>query len=168
MGTQKLPRLNREANREAVPIYDAIAPIPALGFPFAHRIYATAYTSWPKLPELFPTSFPGIKTSRDPLVVEVDRHALVERICFYLDQKNKDGEVAASCPTAMEDTATFDPHKTRSFLIREFNTDIQLARENGEVGTDEQIGRKIVGQKIRKFLYRPFDQRFLYWEELTT
>jgi hypothetical protein len=61
-GTGKLAQLGRESRHESEPEYAALTPAPALGNPLAHRTYSVAYTDWPRLPELFPVSFPGIKT----------------------------------------------------------------------------------------------------------
>ncbi len=38
------------------------------------------YLSWPLLPELFPASFPGVRSGRDDLVMDIDRERLVRRM----------------------------------------------------------------------------------------
>src|SRR5208282_5771319 len=72
-GTGKLRQLERESSHEAEPEYSPLIPVDALGDLFGHRAHTTAYLTWPRLPELFPFSFPGVKTSRDPLVIDIDR-----------------------------------------------------------------------------------------------
>ena len=46
---------------------------------------AADYVTWPSLPDLFPVSFPGVKTSRDDVVVDIDRDQLVKRMKDYFD-----------------------------------------------------------------------------------
>jgi hypothetical protein len=60
-GNQKLSQLKREAKGEAEPVYDSLTTNMTLGLPFAKRILDDRYTTWPRLAELFPTSFPGIR-----------------------------------------------------------------------------------------------------------
>ena len=43
-----------------------------LGLPFAEVAVSTEWSNWPSLPDLFPKSFPGVKTSRDSFVVDID------------------------------------------------------------------------------------------------
>ncbi len=38
------------------------------------------YVAWPTLPELFPVAFPGVKTSRDDVLVDIDRGRLMVRM----------------------------------------------------------------------------------------
>jgi len=45
------------------------------------------------LPELFPFSFPGVKTSRDELVMDIDRNRLIERMKQYFDPDLSDAEI---------------------------------------------------------------------------
>ncbi len=57
--------------------YAEFEPAVELGFPFSPAATAADYLSWPLLPELFPVSFPGVKTSRDEGLVDIDRERLV-------------------------------------------------------------------------------------------
>ena len=41
------------------------------------RAVSEAYPAWPLLPDLFPASFPGVKTRRDDVVVDINRDRLV-------------------------------------------------------------------------------------------
>jgi Type ISP C-terminal specificity domain/N-6 DNA Methylase len=86
-GTGKLAQLESESKHEAEPVYEALQPEPALGLPFAIRVQTIAYTSWPALPELFPKSYPGVKTSRDSLVVDIDRDRLEARMKNYVSEE---------------------------------------------------------------------------------
>lgn len=116
-GVGKLAQLEQESQSKSEPNYTPLTPSPALGNPFAHRIHSTASTSWPRLPEFFPASFPGIKTSRDPIVVDIDRDRLVGRMDFYLDSENSDERVRDVLPLAMTNAARFDAIETRRVLL---------------------------------------------------
>jgi hypothetical protein len=144
-GTGKLAQLRRESRNESEPEYSALSPAPALGNPLAHRAHSVAYTSWPRLPELFPISFPGIKTSRDALLVDIDRERLEARMDQYLGKITSDAELGVTIPCAMEKTARFDPTSTRRTLQEKGFRQWQVIR----------------------YAYRPFDVRWLYWEPET-
>ncbi len=103
------------------------------------------YLSWPLLPELFPASFPGVQTSRDDVVVDIDRERLLQRMQQYFDPKISHEEMKRIAPGAMETTAHFDAMVARDHL-----------RQRGFLSTN-----------IFRFCYRPFDTRWLYWEPET-
>ena len=91
---------------------------------------------WPALPDLFPVSFPGVKTSRDGFLVDVDLDRLRARVADYFDARVSHEDIARRYPGAMKTTAGFDARAVRDAL---------LARG----GPNE-------GGFIR-FAYRPFD-----------
>ena len=144
-GIHKLQQLLDESQSFLEPTYNRIDPNPALGYPFADRVHSSGYVSWPRLPELFPLSFPGIKTSRDSLVVDIDREHLEVRIQHYLSADVTDVEMAALVPAAMMSSAQFRAREVRTLL-----------RAKGYVPS-----------QIVRFCYRPFDLRWLYWEPTT-
>ena len=65
--------------------YTAIRPLPQLGLPFKPMEVNDSWHDWPSLPDLFPTSFPGVKTSRDSLLVDLDIETLKARVKGYFD-----------------------------------------------------------------------------------
>ena len=144
-GTGKLQQLEREALHETELKYDALIPVDVLGDLFASRTHSTAYITRPRLPELFPFSFAGVKTSRDPLVVDIDRDRLESRMRLYLGTDISDAEMAELVPAAMEPSARFEPQETRRAL--------------------QQKGFR--PWQILRYAYRPFDLRWLYWEPET-
>jgi hypothetical protein len=75
-GTGKRAQLQAEAATLPSIAYEALKPAPEIGLPFLPRKIGTSYLTWAKLPELFPTSFPGVKTSRDDVLVNVDKDRL--------------------------------------------------------------------------------------------
>jgi len=145
-GRAKRSQLLEEAERGSMPKYQEFRPALGLGLPFRPSIVASGYLSWPLLPELFPASFPGVKTSRDEVVVDIDRERLVERMEQYFDPELSDADVRTIMPTAMTDATRFKARETRRYLVR----------------------RGFKPEKIVRYCYRPFDNRWLYWESETS
>ena len=98
---------------------------------------------WPALPELFPVSFPGVKTNRDGFLVDTDLDRLKARIADYFDLALSHEEIARRYPVAMKATVRFDARAVRETLLARGGPN-----EDGFV----------------RFAYRPFDNRWLYWE----
>ena len=65
---------------KAAPEYVPLSPSPGLGLPFKPTTASDDWFEWPSLVDLFPTYFPGVKTSRDSLVVGIDLEPLKEQI----------------------------------------------------------------------------------------
>ena len=141
-GVNKLQQLSEDAAGETQPEYETVTPDARLGFPLRPTEAQEEYLSWPTLEELFPASFPGIKTSRDPFVVDIDREKLEERIKFYLDSENKDEEVSKRFPIAMASGSRFNGPVIRRALVK----------------------KGIQPGQFVPYSYRPFDTRWLYWE----
>jgi len=144
-GKSKRSQLLADAVRLEEIKYQELEPPLGLGLPFRPATIASGYLSWPLLPELFPVSFPGVKTSRDEFVVDIDKDRLIERMKRYFDPEVSDADIKASIPAAMADAARFDARKTRRALLK--------------------IGFR--SEQIVKYCYRPFDERWLYWEPTT-
>lgn len=141
-GMTKLQELEMDAVSGEALSYDAHDPELALGLPFKPRAVATAYLTWPKLTEVFPTSFPGVKTSRDDVVVDIDRVRLIERMQKYFDPDISHEQMRHIAPGAMEASQRFQPEAVRDTLRK----------------------RGIYQAGFIRFAYRPFDVRWLYWE----
>jgi hypothetical protein len=103
------------------------------------------YLSWPLLPELFPVSFPGVKTSRDEALVDIDRERLAQRMQRYFDPALSHAEVRHVAPRLMESTGRFQAEQARDHLLR----------------------RGFLPHNVVRYCYRPFDLRWLYWEPET-
>jgi hypothetical protein len=127
------------------PGYEMLEPAAGLGFPFRPTATGADYLSWPKLPELMPLSFPGVKTSRDEFLVDIDRTALELRVRAYFDPAVSDADMERLSPRVMQSTRRFDALATRRVL--------------------QARGYRPEG--IVPYLYRPFDVRWLYWEGQT-
>ncbi len=63
--------------------YSPIEPHLRLGLPFKPIAVTDDWHSRPSLPDLFPVSFPGVKTSRDSLVVDISLDRLKARVKAY-------------------------------------------------------------------------------------
>lgn len=126
-------------------LYDVLAPPCALGLPFTPTQVAPAYLSWPLLPELFPEMSPGVKTSRDLDLVDVDLSPLHQRMEFYFNSNQTDEEVCSVAPSLMTPSGRFDPQTTRRQLLQ----------------------RGLASGSFVRYCYRPFDDRFLFWHPET-
>jgi predicted helicase len=144
-GAGKLTQLESESQHRAEPFYDVLQPFFALGLPFAERIHSSAYTSWPRLPEMFPQYYPGVQTKRDALLIDIDKQTLESRLQSYFDPNLSTEAIREHLPYAMKETARFEPVKTRNELLE----------------------RGFKPWQIVPHLYRPFDLRWLYWEPTT-
>ena len=142
-GQTKLTALTETAEAEPDALYEALEPVLPLGLPFAPIAVSPEWFDWPALPEVLPTSFPGVKTSRDALVVDTDLDRLRERITDYFDPDLSHEDIARRYPIAMRSTQLFDARAKREALLKRGGPD-----ERGFV----------------RFAYRPFDTRWLYWE----
>ena len=124
-------------------LYESIEPVPQLGLPFVRTAVSEEWFDWPTLPELFPVSFPGVKTSRDSFLVDVDLDRLKARVADYFDADLSHEYIARRYPGVMKTTAHFDARAVRDSLLRRGGP-----MEKGFV----------------RFAYRPFDIRWLYLE----
>jgi predicted helicase len=122
--------------------YSSYEPSLGLRLAFKPGEVSAGYDAWPRLPELLPVSFPGVKTSRDEFLVDIDRAALETRIAQYFDVKVSDSDLAKAHPMVMRSAGRFDgPAVRRALRLRE-----------------HQDGR------FARYAYRPFDVRWLYWD----
>jgi hypothetical protein len=144
-GKTKRQRLLETAAQDGESLYEQLRPPLELGLPFAPARVDTGYLAWPLLPDLFPVSFPGVKTSRDDVVVDIDRERLTERMKMYFDPKVNHEEMRRACPSAMTSTARFDAEAARDYLRK----------------------RGLLEKNVVQYHYRPFDVRWLYWEPET-
>ncbi len=142
-GQAKPEKLIATAEAEPDALYDGIKPVLPLGLPFLRTAVSDEWFDWPALPDLFPVSFPGVKTSRDGFLVDVDLDRLRARVGDYFDPNVSHEEMARRYPGVMKTTAGFNARKVRDAL---------LAR-----GGPDDAG-------FIRFAYRPFDTRWLYWE----
>ncbi len=123
--------------------YANLDPEIRLGLPFKPMAVSEDWFDWPALPELFPASFPGVKTSRDSFLVDVDLNRLKARVVDYFDGELSHEEIARRYPGVMRSTSGFNARSIRNALL--------------------DRGGPIEGGFIH-YAYRPFDTRWLYCE----
>ena len=145
-GQAKRTNLTATADAGSSVLYGSIEPVLPLGLPFAPAAMSDGWFDWPMLPELFPVSFPGVKTSRDGFLVDIDLGRLQARVSDYFDADLSHEQIARSYPGVMKVTARFDARAVRDALLAR-----GVPNERGFV----------------RFAYRPFDIRWLYWEAET-
>ena len=75
-GTTKLEQLQGSLAEADATLYETVTPSPMLGYPFLPIKQVEDYLTWPKLTDLFPTSFPGVTTARDDVVVDIDHYVI--------------------------------------------------------------------------------------------
>ncbi len=146
-GVAKPAELTKTADSEPDELYDNFQPDVALGLPFAPMTVSDNWSNWPALPELFSESFPGVKTSRDSFLVDIDEDQLRKRIAEYFDPEISDEEIGRRYPAVMRHASRFDARGVRSALH---------SRSNPQTRSG-----------LVPYAYRPFDNRWLYWEAET-
>ena len=140
-GIAKLRQLEESG---ASPDYESIEPMAGLGLPFAPVVVSNDWFDWPSLADLFPGQFPGVNTSRDSFLIDVDLDRLRSRIERYFDEAESHEEIARRWPIAMKKTTSF--------------------KGDGETIRDIRLARGINATGSVRHAYRPFDNRWLYWE----
>ena len=123
--------------------YTVLKPNLRLGLPFKPAAVSDNWFDWSALPDLFAKSFPGVKTSRDGFLIDTDLDRLKARIGDYFDESLSHDEIARHHPGGMKSTAQFNARAVRDVLLKR--------------------GGPIDAGFIR-FSYRPFDNRWLYWD----
>jgi hypothetical protein len=144
-GKEKRDLLLADSMSGIAPKYEAVRPAMALGLPFVSAKVGKDYLDWPLLPEILQHSFPGVKTSRDDVVTDIDHDRLLERMRAYFDPEVSHEDMARLAPGSMENTARFDAKKTRNILLQ----------------------RGLLESNVVRYCYRPFDVRWIYWEPET-
>ena len=146
-GLAKRWELSESAEAEPAALYDTVEPWLPLGLPFAEVAISRGWSDWPSLPDLLPASFPGVKTSRDSFLVDVDENRLKERIADFFNPKLSHEEIGRLYPSVMEGSARYQPRMVRDTLLK-------------RKGPEERSG-------VVRHAYRPFDTRWVYWEAET-
>ena len=145
-GQSKHDELVATSESQTEDLYAGVAPLMSLGLPFADLAVSDDWQDWPALPDLFPTSFPGVKTNRDSFLVDVDLDRLKQRVDEYFNPVFSSNEIARRHPIAMKSSSGFavpDARALRDALLK-----------RGGPADDGFV----------RHAYRPFDTRWLYWE----
>ena len=145
-GQSKHDELVATSESQPQDLYAGVTPLLSLGLPFADLAVSDVWQDWPALPDLFPTSFPGVQTKRDTFLVDVDLDRLKARVAEYFNSGISHEEIARRCPVAMKSSSGFTVPDARA--VRE----ALLIR-----GGPNPEG-------FVRYVYRPFDTRWLYWD----
>ena len=124
-------------------LYESVTPVLPLGLPFTQITASDEWFEWPTVPDLFPASFSGAKTNRDSFLVDIDLDQLRTRIADYFNTDLGHDEIAQRYPVVMKTAKHFDAQFIRDTLLRR--------------GGPSEDG-------FTRYTYRPFDDRWLYWE----
>ena len=144
-GKTKPAELIETAEAEPSALYDRVEPVLPLGLAFFPVAVSKGWFDWPPLPELFPTSFPGVTTNRDSFLVDIDLDRLKVRVGDYFDSRLSHEEISQRYPVAMKATTS----------IPQSPTSVRDARLL--LGGPAKAG-------FIRYSHRPFDTRWLYWE----
>ena len=101
-GQTKREQLTATAQAEPEALYEGFEPNLTLGLPFTRMAVSDGWHDWPSLTDLFPASFPGVKTSRDSFLIDVDLHRLRARISDYFDSDLSHEESRSASPNSDE------------------------------------------------------------------
>ena len=142
-GQAKLSDLTATAETGPEELYEAFEPSLPLGLPFAPMVVSSGWSEWPSLTKLLPKYFPGVTTSRDKFLVDIDRDALETRVADYFDSEVSHEEMGRRYPTIMNQSSRFNARAVREAGLSE--------------GKPERI-------EVLSYAYRPFDTRWLYWQ----
>jgi hypothetical protein len=106
---------------------------------------SVGYAAWPLLTELLPNSFPGVQSKQDNLVVDIDRARLETRMADFFNATISDSRMGRLHPGSMDGTHAANAKETRAILIK----------------------RGYRPEYLVRYVYRPFDCRWIYWEPET-
>ena len=142
-GQAKREELIATAETEPSRLYESIEPVLPLGLPFSRTAVSADWFDWPVLTELFPAWYQGSETGRDAFLIDTDLDRLRTRVAEYFDAHLSHEDITKRYPLVMANTAGFDAPAVRNAL---------LARGGPNEGG------------FVRHAYRPFDDRWLYWE----
>ena len=145
-GQAKREELTDTAETLPEALYESITPVLPLGLPFAAMAVNGDWQDWQSLPDLFPMSIQGVQTGRDMFLIDIDGDQLRTRISDYFNSDLSHEEVGRRYTRVMTDTGRFDARSVRDTLLKRGGPN-----ESGFV----------------RHAYRPFDNRWLYWESET-
>ena len=145
-GQAKREELLATAEEEPQALYGRVQPVLRVGLPMVPTAISEDWFDWPSLPELFPNSFRGVVTSRDKFLVDCDPDRLRARLRDYFDTRLSHDEITRLYPRVMNETQRFKARMVRDMLLKR--------------GGPSEDG-------FCRYSYRPFDNRWLYWESTT-
>lgn len=122
--------------------WDSVLPVRELGLPFMPMESNERYSDWVMVTKLFPASFSGVKTARDPDLVSIDLESLQTRMSRYFDSTIPHSVMRREAKDIMGSDNRFKAEEVRDYLRK----------------------RGMKSDSIIRYCYRPFDVRWLFWE----
>ena len=108
------------------------------------------YEKFIQITDIFPVSITGIVTARDKFVIDFNTETLLHRIKEFSDSTISDGEIRARYFKG-KGSSKYPDGDTRSWKLNEARKKVR----------DDKNWKK----RIEKYLYRPFDERVIYYAE---
>lgn len=108
------------------------------------------YSKWPQVSEIFQVFAGGFITARDHFVVDMDREALLNRIRDLRSESLSDRQIREKYFNGMG-SSKYPDGDTRGWKLS--NARESLRRDSRWK------------ERVRSCLYRPFDERWVYWAE---
>ena len=146
-GQSKRDELAEVAEAAPETLYGEVVPSLPLGLPYTDLAISDGWHGWPSLPDLLPASFPGVHTGRDRFLIDIDLERLRTRVSDYFNGSLSHEDIERLYPAAMRSSTAFKVSDGR--LVRQALLDRGGPVEDGFV----------------RDTYRPFDNRWLYWED---
>ena len=146
-GQSKRDELAEMAEAAPETLYGEVVPSQPLGLPYTDLAVSDGWYGWPSLPDLLPASFPGVHTGRDRFLIDIDLERLRTRVSYYFNGSLSHEDIERLYPAAMRSSTAFKVSDGR--LVRQALLDRGGPVEDGFV----------------RDAYRPFDNRWLYWED---
>ncbi len=103
-----------------------------------------AYWEWPTIDDLFPVGLNGVNTSKDEVVTAFEEKALAQQFEEFYDPEISESYLSIKYPRLMSNASRYDPIATRKILLGKFTLD-----------------------KLEKYSYRPFDNRYIWYKKET-
>lgn len=125
--------------------YEGLLPVLELGLPFKLGKSSSRYFSWTKLSDMLGKPFSGVKTARDQDLVSIDLPSLEKKMKRYFDPTLTHDQIKRESPEIMSSDKRFNATQVREYLCK----------------------RGMNPGSFIRYTYRPFDVRWLYWEEET-
>ena len=100
------------------------------------------YYGWTPINEIMPANVTGIVTARDRFVIDLELGELLDRIRTFLNKRLSDAEVMRR----------FNLKENYAWRVAAARRELQLATR-----------RKRLANFVTKMLYRPFDERLIFW-----
>ena len=109
---------------------------------------ATEYRNGFAASDLFPVKVTGVITSRDGLVIDMDREDLIKRIVDFVDPYTDDEEIRDRYFGNKKSRSNYPPGDSRGWKLGQ-------AREKIRTLCHEDV--------VTQINYRPFDNRYIYY-----